>query len=579
MASRLAAAAMLAALLGCNDYRFSPAGHCLIQPGQVSVTLDDVSTVDFLFVVDDSPSMDPKQLGLATSFESFVTSIVETNTQRASRGLLPIDFHIAVTTSSIAEVTPGSGYCVQAAGGQACCQMSACAPVTSCTRGTATGCGTGQSCVTEPLTDSQDTVTGEAFQCCTSSACESSTGCALGDQCPSAQTGFPSPFQAKCTPGLATAGAPYASGALVSFGTNPTVLDFPKTLDWASWGTATQDPNLTTLVSQFEQNVKVGSCGSGEEQHLEAARLALQKATAANLGWPHPGAKLIIVWVGDEDDCSSPTSAPLVMASFIKGADSCVFDKHRAAADQREYPISEYASYFPTLVHTGGASSLAAAFIVSSVLCADGTYAPADVCEGGAPNTCPVLPPASCNPVAPACDGDYASAERFFAFADLLKASGTQVVEGTVCDAYPPATFGPTLAQIANLAKPPSVITLPSEPAAQVVSTVVIEDTTGKTTKVCTQGPDWCFVACGDTSPTPTCLSSGVSQCLSINPNGGCQANPGETYSAEYVGLVPSGGCTDNVVCANALGGTASDWTCTKDVGQSIGTCTCTTSP
>jgi hypothetical protein len=361
------------------------------------VTLSTESSADILFVVDDSPSMDPKQAGLAASFGDFIPRVVQTNTDRVAHGLVPVEPRIAVTTSSVFLANPSGTYCRGGGAGGECCKPAACADVASCVPGTASGCGAAQLCVTAevPSADGLSTV-GEKAQCCDLGACAPAPdGCRAGDQCASMVTAY-SAAPHGCTQGVSTPGSAYGRGAFVAAPGNPVVLDFDTTLDWGSWNTATPDPRLTALVAAFRQNIQVGSCGSGEEQHLEAARLALEAALAGKQpgvaagAWPHPGAKLVVVWVGDEDDCSSPASAPVVLSTSTPGADSCVWDKHRPAASQREFPVSEYASYFSGLVGNGGAGDLGAAFIVSSARCADGTYAPADACSGT--STCPVTP-------------------------------------------------------------------------------------------------------------------------------------------------------------------------------------------
>src|SRR6266540_2749034 len=228
MSRRLRAlAALLPVLLACNDYQFSPVGTCVIQPGSVRVSLPKTSSADILFVVDDSPSMDPKQAALTA--------------------------------------TPAATAC---AAGNSCCATSACTDVAACTRGTSQGCGAGQLCVTDQVLDPTFTfVAGIQPRCCAISACTPSAGCSPGDRCPVFQTTYPSPLPtSQCTPGLATAGAPYPAGRFVSAGSNPKVLSFPKALDWASWNTATPDPRLVQLLGQFQQNIRVGSCGAGEEQ-------------------------------------------------------------------------------------------------------------------------------------------------------------------------------------------------------------------------------------------------------------------------------------------------------------------------
>ncbi len=567
-------AALLLSLAACNEYQFSPVGSCVLQPGSVRVELPKTSSADFLFVVDDSPSMDPKQAGLAGSFRDFLQRMVDVNVGRAARGLQPIDFQIAVTTSSLFTATAGDRACV---GGTSCCSTSACTDVPSCTRGTADGCGTGQICVTDQVLDRTFTwVQRIQPRCCAVSACASSPGCAPGDRCGVLQTSYPSPFPGGCTPGVATAGGPYPNGRFVAAPGNPTVLSFPKSLAWASWTTATPDPNLTRLVTQFQQNIQVGSCGSGEEQHLEAGLAALVQAVrgqqpgVAPGSFPRRDAKLVVVFVGDEDDCSSPPGAPLVMSAFTPGADACVLDKH--LPDQREYPVSRYASALHVLRDSGAAADLAAAFIVASARCADGSYAPADVCSG--PPTCPVTPPATCGPAAGVCGGAYAAGERFLSLADQLRADGVAVVEGTVCDAYPPASFGPVLAAIADLGKPPSLLQLPTQPAARAITSVRIVDGAGNNMKTCQPGTDWCFVDCA--AAGGACLPTGTSKCIAINhASGQCEANPGETYSADYLGMVPAGGCASATDCANALGGSATGWNCLIETGMSRGTCAC----
>ncbi len=356
------------------------------------------------------------------------------------------------------------------------------------------------------------------------------------------------------------------------------MLAFPKALDWASWTTGTPDPRLTQLVGQFQQNIRVGSCGAGEEQHLEAGLAALTLAEAgaqpgvSAAAFPRRDAKLVVVWVGDEDDCSSPPEAPLVISAYTPGADSCVMDKHLPAGSQREYPLSRYAEFFSGLRSRGRVADLAAAFIVSAARCTDGSYAPADVCAG--PASCPVTPPSTCAPPAGVCGGAFAAGERFLALADQLRGAGVSVVEGTVCDAYPPSSFGPVLAAIADLAKPPNMLQLPTQPAARAMTNVDIQDGSGVVVKTCRPGIDWCFVDCAN--PNGACLGTGTSQCIAIDhASGQCEADPGQTYAASYLGMVPAGGCATATDCANALGGAASAWSCLVETGMSRGTCAC----
>jgi hypothetical protein len=63
-----------------------------------------------------------------------------------------------------------------------------------------------------------------------------------------------------------------------------------------------------TLVADFQATVLVGTAGSSREQPFEAARLALEKSApgGANEGFLRAGARLAIIFLSDEDDCSGP---------------------------------------------------------------------------------------------------------------------------------------------------------------------------------------------------------------------------------------------------------------------------------
>jgi len=63
-----------------------------------------------------------------------------------------------------------------------------------------------------------------------------------------------------------------------------------------------------SLVGDFTANVYVGVVGSGKEQALRTARLALSEPllSGANAGFLRPGARLAVIIVSDDDDCSDP---------------------------------------------------------------------------------------------------------------------------------------------------------------------------------------------------------------------------------------------------------------------------------
>lgn len=65
-------------------------------------------------------------------------------------------------------------------------------------------------------------------------------------------------------------------------------------------------PNTTDADDVFDDLVRVGICGSGYEEGLEAARMALtpEQLAGPNLGLIRPDASLSIVFVSDEQDSS-----------------------------------------------------------------------------------------------------------------------------------------------------------------------------------------------------------------------------------------------------------------------------------
>jgi hypothetical protein len=129
---------------------------------------------------------------------------------------------------------------------------------------------------------------------------------------------------------------------------------------------------------------------------------------------------------------------------------------------------------------------------------------------------------------------------------------------------------------------------LDSVPATSDITIVRIADSSsGATRRICTQGVGWWFYDCADTTQVPA-VSPVPTQCIFIDhASGDCEANPGETYSAEYLGQLPPGGCTGasptvlpSPSCAQALpqaDGGPSDpngWWCYGPAGGT-GTCVC----
>jgi len=550
-AKNVLAVLTFAALAGCQNYNFNPVGHCIIQPGATTFTLNGFTSADVLFVVDDSGSMAAKQKSLADNFQNFIDALNSINTDRVSKSLEPVDFHIAITTSSIYEDNS--------------------VPNLSSPKTTAT-CGSDLTC----YIGAPDNPNSPTKYTCN----------AQGDTCGDLDKYF------RGGSGCPSSSTPYPDGSFVGALGNPKVLHFDKAL----YKDANGQPNPTAiaaLVTQFKQNVAVGDCGSGQEQHLEAAYQALDKAvrtkTQTESGWPHEAAKMILVFVGDEDDCSSPADSTnsVVSGAMAPTKDGCTADAAKPIDQQKLFNVNtRYVDYFSSLTFQTGDKKvrpLGAAFIVSTsdAACGQtslGAGCSAGICKfNGASCTCPYSG-SLCNSWS--CDG-WAPGNRLLSVASGLKDHGADVVVGSVCD----SNFGTILANIANLLRPPNTLSLKTTPADSQVTLLRITDPSGKQRKVC-KGPapvgdtsgtyDWWF-ATADTNTVP--VPSVPSKLVYINhATGNCELNAGETYSAEYLGMVPEGGCTADTDCSTALGGSPGQWHCTGSSGTR-GTCLCNGAP
>jgi hypothetical protein len=610
------AVALLVLAAGCQDYNFNPVGHCLIQTGTKRVTLSNISSADVLFVVDDSGSMQGEQTALAENFGAFIGNLDAANAARQSAGLEPFDFNIAVTSTSVLWNYQTSNTCrsdcTGAAGQLVCCKPDnapaqrarACTPgVTACPGGTT--CGT--NCTG---------LRGENY-CC------DATGVApLVDVIPCSRAGiacgtFERHYNFQSCVADAAEGMnewPLPQGDFMSWSNsstpNPRVLHFDKEL--YTGGANRQGFTRQQLIDFFSStgtvpgNVRVGTCGSGTEQALAAARLAIEKArdgrqrdtyprdrTAGaatvqptwNLAtrtagspadWFTAGAnsKLVVVFVGDEDDCSpssfDPSGAVVwTVDDFLNGNDSCELDATRSPPlGGKLQPISAFVDFF-----TGLGRPVAAAFILPATQ---------DKCtltgDGGLPActaTARCCPPGGCT----STEGAQGRGTRLLATAQALAGRGVEVVAGSICD----SSFGDLLNQIAELVKPPSGLELPGVPAADEVTILRIASASGVTRKICSRplaptspnytlaqaqdtGADWWFTPSAD----PAAPASGATRFVYINPKGACLANPGETYSADYIGRVPEGGCYGTAVDPTQG---AADAMCRRILGDGQWTC------
>ncbi len=699
---------------GCQSYNFNPVGSCMLQPGRTEFTLSDISTADVLFVVDDSNSMSAEQQLLANAFDSYIGNLDSVNQARADSGLEPFDFHIAVTTTSVFYNGKVAATCrsdCPGATGLVCCRdalpnQPAKGPRRCTLLGQSTECvaGTGATCALDC-----NNYWGEKV-CCTHSApglippnnpasLTEVIPCSVANRaCGDLTFHFQSDLSG-CVPGAALAQFPYASGDFVSqapkactgptdnscpVGTacrstckglvglnyccrtddtipwNPRVLHFDKSLYPDPSGTATNRQGFTRaeLMSFFKKNVVVGTCGSGEEQGLAGARLALAKAFSGQqvdtystsaikqegsfpAEWPHDKSQMVLVFVGDEDDCSSPPDPsggvvlydPAVMDYSVSpprvlsgqpGDDACEYDGTGGVLAKRYDVASQYVNYF-----LGQGRPVVAAFIESAAetQCGydpdgeGGPLSPLPDCSVGkcCQYDCPNVPNSSTTCAGGAAHPEYsgvsggiayycggqAKATRFFDAASQIEANGAKVFTGSVCD----SNFAKLLEEISKLSIPPSGLTLPTMPASSEITVLRIIGKDGTTTRrfcgtpapACPAPPtpcpaptaEWWFTA----TELPPVDPVAVSRHVYINPAGNCKLNPGETYSAEYIGRLPEGGCVTEADCKRDLLGTGDcssadstscSYTCyagTKDFGgvnkcvtptlASPGTCIC----
>jgi hypothetical protein len=125
-------------------------------------------------------------------------------------------------------------------------------------------------------------------------------------------------------------------------------------------GAATQEKVISSsdpaLVAKFARLVQQGIVGSGQETPFEAVRLAVTDlaqvptSEGGNQGFLRDGARLLVVVVSDEDDCSERARRPpQVTVGQQQGRDYC-----REQQDKLT-PVAEYYDLFKGLTDSGGA--------------------------------------------------------------------------------------------------------------------------------------------------------------------------------------------------------------------------------
>lgn len=239
-------------------------------------------------------------------------------------------------------------------------------------------------------------------------------------------------------------GVPYPDGALVAIRQDALGLGMSGTFVYdpvvyaatGGWGgNRILAKGSPTLAQDFKANVLVGLHGSGKEQPFRAARLALtDRLLDANAGFLRPGARLAVVFVTDEDDCSD-TAAPFATTNAqchddaVKGSDPPILD-----------PVTDFASFL-----LGPVGGEVRDVIVGSIAGFDpASLAPSCGNATNCGNT--------------ACNTAYDGGDRFAGL--LFAIGGTRMRLASICD----ASFRDALVQFAEILVP-SALPLEGAPA------------------------------------------------------------------------------------------------------------------
>jgi hypothetical protein len=230
-------------------------------------------------------------------------------------------------------------------------------------------------------------------------------------------------------------------------------------------------PSSGTFIEDFQRNVLVGTDGSGKEQPFLAARLALEAAGpgGANDGFLRQGARLAVIFISDEDDCTDPDG--VISTEAGQGGIDC----HDPAKKGLLEPVGDLASFL-----RGPLAGETRDVVVAAIAGLD-TSSLAPSC-GGADPSCGAVN-AWCEPAAATrCDTACDRADRLVALLDAFGVAAT--VRDSICD----ASFADSLAAIAGLIVP-DTMPLEGAPADWRMLVVTVSKAAGATVP-CEVAPD-----------------------------------------------------------------------------------------
>jgi len=277
------------------------------------------------------------------------------------------------------------------------------------------------------------------------------------------QTTYPPPAPGQIGP-------PYPAGALVAAAGRPTILR----------------RGSPTLVDDFIASIQVGTLGPSKEQGLRAMAQALD---GRNPGFLRPGARLAVVLVTDEDDCSDSSTAPAIIYA---GTDRC----HSSAEQALLPPVQGYADLLRGPL--GGEVRNVHLGIIAGL---DATGQPAQ----------------------PSCNPDGYPAFRYRLLADAF---GADAVVADVCQ----PDFSGTLAEIAAALDPGQTVPLSGAPADWRLLQVGLTRADGSQA-ACRVGPSGSTPAAADAIYQAPQAGSPPS----LTFQGGCLLRPGDSIQIRVV--------------------------------------------
>jgi hypothetical protein len=261
-------------------------------------------------------------------------------------------------------------------------------------------------------------------------------------------------------------GNPYPQGALIAVAKDNAGNGIPGDLVYGAgtgWGgSRILQKGSSTLIEDFKANVRVGTNGSNKEQPFRAIQMALTDriADGTNAGFLRPGAKLAIVVVSDEDDCSD---TPPLDISTTDGTGNTQCHTMTPYKDTLLDPVPAFASFLVNPIQGEQRDVVFGAIVGVAPGTLDLTCTTTNVCNA---------PPPSCT----TCCG--AALDRGDRFVSLLRALGPARTRlASICD----ASFAKALEDLAT-AIMSDTMPLDGAPADWRMLAVRVTKTTGETT-------------------------------------------------------------------------------------------------